>query len=245
MLVLSDNSKVKFKKNHLNTFGLYHGLPEQGGTCPGATVGEGGCLSVRNGLLRKTCYVEKLTQIYPAFANRIKNNSSMLVGKSKDEMIAALSETVAAFVKKSKDKLYFRLHTSGDFFSLEYAEAWAEVIRKYSNVRFWAYTRSFVGEANFVAPLIGLPNLSLYLSCDPNNYEEASKVFESYKDAMPSLGMAWLGDNAPDTESNRWVKCPANSGKINSTEDAGACSKCRLCVDRFKNRTKNIQFDLS
>lgn len=245
MLVLSDNSKVKFKKNHYNTFGLYHGLPEQGGTCPGATVGEGGCMAIRDGLVRKTCYVEKLAQIYPAFANRIRGNSDMLVGKTKEEMVVLLEATVNSFVKKSKDNLNFRLHTSGDFFSLEYAEAWAEVMKKFPNVRFWAYTRSFIPAANYVAPLIGIPNLSLYLSCDPNNYEEAEKVFDQYKDQMASLGLAWLGADAPNTEKNRWVKCPANSGKIKNEDTKGACAKCRLCVDRFKIRTKNIQFDLT
>lgn len=245
MIVLSDNSKVKFKKNHYNTFGLYHGLPSEGGTCPGATVGGGGCMSTRDGLVRKTCYVEKLAQIYPAFANRIKSNTEQLVGKSKEEMVQILEETISNFVKKSKDNLNFRLHTSGDFFSLEYAEAWAEVMKKFPDVRFWVYTRSFVASANYVSPLIGIPNLSLYLSCDPNNYDEAVKVFDNYKDQMASLGLAWLGDNAPDAEKNRWVKCPANSGKINNTADKGACAQCRLCVDRFKIRTKNIQFDLT
>lgn len=244
MLVLSDNAKVKFKKNHYNTFGLAHGLPENGGSCPGATTGPGGCLAVRDGLTRQTCYVAKLAQIYPAFGKRISDNLDLVRNKTKDEMITVLTSTINHFVRKSKDNLVFRLHTSGDFFSLEYAEAWAEVMKAFPQVRFWAYTRSFTENAQFITPLIGVSNLSLYLSCDPNNYAEAMKVFDTYKGSMPSLGLAWLGENAPEQAQNRWVKCPAVSGKVKGTADKGACASCRLCVDRFVIRTKNIQFDL-
>lgn len=220
-----------------------YGLPENGGTCPGATKGVGGCLDVRDGLKRQTCYMAKIVTIYKAVGNVLMQNTEALQGKTRAEMEVILDETVAAFVKKSdKQKLFFRLHYSGDFFSLDYAKAWASVIKKYPNVRFWVYTRSFTEKNNYVEPLLGLCNLSVYLSCDTDNFNRASELYEKLKDQHSNLGLAWLGDVAPDPAKFRWVKCPEVTGKIKNTDGEGACSKCRLCVDNYKIRTKNIQF---
>lgn len=240
MLKLTDNRKTSFKKNHMNTFGLMYGLPENGGTCPGATLGKGGCLDVRDGLKRQTCYMAKITAIYKAVGNVLESNTLMLQGKTVEEMEAVCSSTIDAFIKKNKgNDLYFRLHYSGDFFSLEYAQAWAKVIAKYSHVHFWVYTRSH----DFIDPLLGLDNLTVFLSCDPSNYGETSKIFEAKKEQHKNLGMAFMGNDAPNPDINRWVKCPEITGKVKN-DDSGACSKCRLCVDNYKIRVKNIQFPI-
>lgn len=218
-----------------------YGLPENGGTCPGATTGKGGCLDVRDGLKRQTCYMAKVVAIYKAVGNVLSTNTAMLSGKTVDEMEAVCKATVEEFIKKNKgDDLYFRLHYSGDFFSLEYTEAWARVISQFPNVRFWVYTRSH----EYIDPLLGLDNITVFLSCDPSNYDKVSKIFEALKDKHPNLGMAFMGNDAPDAKNNRWVKCPEITGKVANTDDAGACSKCRLCVDNFKIRVKNIQFPI-
>src|SRR4051812_7210748 len=95
-LFLTDNSKTKFKKNHRNTFGLMYGLPENGGTCPGATEGKGGCLEIRDGNKRPTCYMAKVVQIYKAVGTRLTENTEALVGKSLEEMESVLTDTVEA-----------------------------------------------------------------------------------------------------------------------------------------------------
>lgn len=218
-----------------------YGLPENGGTCPGATTGKGGCLDVRDGLKRQTCYMAKITMIYKAVGNVLQSNTEMLQGKSVDEMEAVCRETIEAFIKKSKGTdLYFRLHYSGDFFSVEYAEAWARVVKAYPNVRFWVYTRSH----GMIDPLLGLDNITVFLSCDPSNYEDTKVIFEAKKEKYKNLGMAFMGNDAPAQDENRWVRCPEITGKVKNTNDAGACSKCRLCVDNYKIRVKNIQFPI-
>lgn len=240
MLKLTDNRKTSFKKNHMNTFGLMYGLPQDGGTCPGATTGKGGCLDVRDGHKRQTCYMAKVTAIYKAVGNVLQANTDALKGKSVEEMEKVCSDTMDAFIKKSKNvDLFFRLHYSGDFFSKDYAQAWANVIRKYPQVRFWVYTRSH----DVIDPLLGIDNLTLFLSCDPSNFDKVKPIYEALKDKYPNLGMAFMGNDAPDAKENRWVKCPEISGKV-TNEDSGACSKCRLCVDNFKVRVKNIQFPI-
>lgn len=218
-----------------------YGLPENGGTCPGATTGKGGCLDVRDGLKRQTCYMAKVVAIYKAVGNVLNKNTEALQGKTIDEMEYECNETVENFILHNKgENLYFRLHYSGDFFSLEYAQAWARVIRKYPQVRFWVYTRSH----NLIDPLLGLENITIFLSCDPSNYKATVELFNLHKEKHRNLGMAFMGNNAPDQAENRWVKCPEITGKIKNEDTAGACSKCRLCVDNYKVRVKNIQFPI-
>jgi len=236
---LTHNGKTKFRKTHTNTFGLMYGLPENGGTCPGATTGKGGCLDVRDGLKRQTCYMAKITAIYKQVGNVLQSNTALVQGKSLEEIKTVCRETIQAFVQKSKNQdLYFRLHYSGDFFSEDYTKAWAAVIKEFPNIRFWVYTRSDL----FVEHLLGINNLTVYLSYDPSNFDKMLAVYLKHKDANNNLGMAWLGNEAPDPDIYRWVQCPEITGKVKNTSDAGACSKCRLCVDNYKIRVKNIQF---
>lgn len=238
-LKLTHNGKTKFWKNHKNTFGLSYGLPENGGTCPGATTGQGGCLDVRDGLKRPTCYMAKITQIYKAVGNVLRENTAQVSGKTIEEIKTVCRETIQAFILKSKgEDLYFRLHYSGDFFSKEYTQAWAEIIAEFPDVQFWVYTRS----DEHAELLLGIKNLTLFLSCDPVNFDKMLAIYERNKDNHPNIGMAWLGVNAPDPAKYRWVKCPEITGKVKNTDEVGACSKCRLCVDNYKIRVKNIEF---
>ena len=242
MLKLTDNRKTSFKKNQYNTFGLMYGLPENGGTCPGATTGKGGCLDVRDGLKRQTCYMAKITAIYKAVGNVLATNTAMLQGKTVDEMETICKATITEFIRKSKNAdLYFRLHYSGDFFSVEYAEAWARVIRDFPQVRFWVYTRSH----DMIDPLLGLDNITVFLSCDPSNFEKVQKIFNEKKEKHKNLGMAYMGNDVPKLEgSDRFITCPEITGKVKNTDTVGACAKCRMCVDNYKIRVKNIQFPI-
>jgi hypothetical protein len=242
MIKLSSNSKTKFSKSQKNTFGLLHGLPKNGGTCAGATCGKGGCLDTRDGLKRKTCYVEKITQIYKNVGKTLLYNTEFFVNKNADECYNVIKRTVSIFVRKNQGKLFFRIHWAGDFMSLAYAEAWAIVIAEFPQVRFWVYTRSFRPGANFIQPLIGLDNLSLFLSCDPNNVADAKEIYDTNKELVPGLALAWMGDTDPGLKDVKFVVCPETSGKVKSTKDKGACAKCRLCVDNYVKRVCNIRF---
>jgi hypothetical protein len=236
-LKLTDNSKTKFKPNHRNTFGLNFGRPDTGGTCPGATKGAGGCLCLKKeGGKVATCYMAKLVKVWPSVGKSLQSNTDLIQDKTYKEMVDILTLTVEEFItKNSGENLYFRLHYSGDFFSKTYAKAWVEVIKKYGNVHFWVYTRSFD-----CAPLfVDIKNVTIFLSVDPVNYKKGLAVYEKYKD-VNNLGMAWMGNTPP--VSQRWVTCPETSGKLKNTAERGACGKCRLCVDNYVTKVKNIQF---
>ncbi len=222
----------------MNTFGLMYGREATGGTCPGSTLGGGGCLEVKLGRKLHTCYMSKVTAIYPQVKASLEANTAMLIGKPQVELEEILDNTVKEFIKKNKgDKLFFRLHYSGDFFSEEYTKAWKQVMLRFPQVQFWAYTRSLWA----VQFLRDIPNLTLFISVDPVNQKLAFAIYEKNKD-QTNIGLAWMGNTSPP--EYKFVKCPETSGVIKNEKDKGACSKCRLCVNNYKSRVRNISFNI-
>lgn len=238
MLHLTDNSKVKFYSEHCNTVGFNPGLPQHGGTCPGATSEKGGCLALKKvGGKQLTCYMDTVIKIYKDVGKWLAFNTSMLAGKSFDELFAVFDSTIAEFVKKDKGRApCFRLCYSGDIKTVDEAKAWAAVINKYADVKFWVYTRSF-----FAVPILAeCKNLALYISADPVNYLEAQELSAKYA-GYNNVGIAFMGNTPP--VSKRWVPCPEITGKVKNKPKLGACAQCKLCLtysDKIKLR--NIQF---
>ena len=66
-----------------------------------------------------------------------------------------------------------RIHAAGDFDSVAYIEWWIDVVRAHPDVRFWAYTRSWVID-DLLPALERLrvePNVQLFASTDPGMAE--------------------------------------------------------------------------
>lgn len=230
---LTNNSKVRFFDGHNNTFSLTQGPPEEGGTCPMATAGEGGCL--------KVCYDKNLRKLYKKYAAVEDANTSKVIDASLDRMYRVIKNTVLKWLLNGgQSRPYFRIHTGGDFFSENYASAWAKVIEETPEVRFWAFTRSL-----FAVPILAeCKNLTLMLSCDPVNRENMLKVYSAYKE-YPNVAIAWMGSSFPSEVDDRdQLDCPEVTGKIKKLKDIGACARCRVCVDRrLKNgKTRHVRF---
>lgn len=226
---LTNNSKVRWYDYHNNTFSLKQGPPEEGGTCPGATRGPCGCLEV--------CYDKNLRKLYKAYAAVEDYNTALVLNEPKKVMVQIIRNTITKWLLTggAKDP-YFRIHTGGDFFSRRYTEAWAETIREFRDVKFWAYTRTLLA----VPILADCENLTLMLSCDPENREEVLKVYEKFKD-YPNIAVAWMGDNFPEEINDRvYLDCPEVTGKTKKIGSVGACARCRVCVDR-KLKTGKIR----
>jgi hypothetical protein len=231
---LTNNSKVRFHKKHYNTFSLTQGLPINGGSCPGATEGEGGCLGV--------CYDCNLRKLYKAYAAVEDKNLALIKGKSEEEIYQILKSTIDDWkVTTGKLKPYFRLHTGGDMYSLEYANAWARVIKENPGVHFWTYTRSL-----FAVPVLSdCSNLTLMLSCDPVNKTEVLQVYDKYK-SYSNLAVAWMGNDPPELTDKAMLVCPEITKKLKNTKDIGACARCRACIDRplKSGKIRHIQFPI-
>lgn len=132
----------------------------------------------------------------------------------------------------------FRIHTSGDFFSQTYIDAWAKVIQKRKKITFWAYTRSFMFD---FSRLVSLNNFKLWASTDSYNEEEAKKFRDKYDNrVLQAYGPLKHDDPLPDHSFG----CPVTTGKMKT--DA-ACERCKLCLPgeegkRFNRTEKNVAF---
>lgn len=212
--------------NISNAFGLLSG---RGASCPGQTS-----------VCERVCYAGKLERVFKGFGAVMEHNWNAVSNASRAELVESLSALIDEFVakcdKRGKEKV-FRIHHDGDFFSRTYADAWATVIRRYPDVQFWAYTRSFIPGSNVVDILADIPNLSLYLSVDEDNRQWVSVI----RDEFPSVRIAFLADTAAEgadairemTNSNRpGAACPEVMGRIPLiTEKGGACFSCGLCIE--------------
>lgn len=207
-----------------NSFGLPSGL-----SCPGKTDW---CEGI--------CYAE-LSENSAGVRGAMMHNARLLSeAGTVDGMAALLSEMLRRYWKQAarlpaEDRL-FRIHWDGDFFSVDYATAWAKVIRACPQVQFWAYTRSFRPPVDVVPVLAGIPNLALYLSVDEYNVEDAIVQRATY-----DVHLALCAD---DYRTGRWladlidqppkpaIVCPENVGRMPlMTDGRGACVECRVCVD--------------
>ncbi len=209
-----------------NSFGLPSGLAF---SCPGATS-----------FCERICYAGKLEKVYKGVKAIIIHNWNLLkdadeatmtnlIGAMIDEFVIETEKQIAKGVKASFD---FRIHWDGDFFSREYASAWATVIQDFPTVNFWVYTRSFTPETNVIDILADIPNLTVYLSADPVNIDLANAVRIAY----PGVLIATVADTfaeARETIVNSVSKaypCPENGKRIELiTEKGSACIRCGIC----------------
>lgn len=208
-----------------NAFGLPSG---NAFSCPGQTS-----------ICGKVCYAGKLERIYPSFRNVMLSNWEAITQMTPREIRHTLSGLIADFVKEcdkwNADKI-FRIHHDGDFYSRDYADAWAYVCRAFPDVQFWVYTRSFTPGINVVDLIADIPNLSVYLSVDTDNMRYARAITDEY----PSVKLAALMQTSGEAagmirgirEDNRpGAACPENIGRIPLiTADGGACKTCDICV---------------
>ena len=206
-----------------NTFGLPAGKAY---SCPGATAT---CESV--------CYAGKLERVYKGVKAVLLHNWELLKDADYDTMVSLLDEMIIEFNKdcdkKDAPKL-FRIHWDGDFFNDTYTSAWAAVIKKYPDVKFWVYTR-VAAAANM---LKDIENLSLYFSTDKDNKDIAIKL---NKDT--GIKLAYLADTFAIGQADLkemigrvGAKCPENKKAIPLIDKEGsACVKCSLCIDNKAN----------
>jgi hypothetical protein len=201
-----------------NTFGLPSGKAY---SCPGATS-----------VCEKICYAGNLERIFKGVREVLTKNWEQLKDANYLEMYNLLDEMISEFVaecdKRNADKL-FRIHWDGDFFSVDYTNAWADVIKKYSDVQFWAYTRS-----DFAVPLlIGISNLSLYFSADEANNDLAIELKKIWgvKLAYLAKDFATGKSDFEAIQDKSAIPCPENNKKISLISEKGsACVMCSQCV---------------
>jgi hypothetical protein len=216
--------KTQVRSSQKNTFGLLPGLPEDGGTCPGATGGCAGCLSKPNGRKTSICYVDRLMRGRKAIGRVLKSNTELFSEAIYSEKVLLLLREFKRFYetetkRKSCDsELWYRIHWAGDIPDPEYAHALREAIEVFPFINFWGYTRSFFS----VPMLAGLKNLRWYISLDDENRQEGLEVYNQFSD-RGNIHLCWMRETCPDG----FRPCPVDSGRM---ELEYACQQCRLCL---------------
>lgn len=208
-----------------NSFGL-----PSGSSCPGKTSF---CTS---------CYGDRAERAMNGVSELLEYNLELLTTTADAygvEGMAALLQNMILRYRAHNDRVrmppedrIFRIHWDGDFFSTDYAEAWALVIKHNRAVQFWAYTRSFHGDVDVTPILAGLPNLALYLSIDADNAAAGHQALAAH----PSLLAAYCAVDyqtaralAPERPLTP-VPCPENTGRLALMDDGrGACVTCGIC----------------
>jgi hypothetical protein len=210
-----------------NSFGLPAGRSY---SCPGATAS-----------CQRVCYAGKLEKLYKGVQQVLTDNLEQLTGVDVEGMVKLLAEMIDGFradCNRAEGRgatvpRDFRIHWDGDFFSLPYAHAWADVIRTNSDIRFWVYTRSFDPASLDVLPaLAALDNLALYLSVDPDNLAAAKAARRRH----PWVRWAYLAETFADGRADlaglpgKRYPCPENGKRIPLISEKGsACIRCGVC----------------
>jgi len=225
-LKLSCDSKVRFYKTQHNSLGLLPGPLSRGGTCPGCTMGNGGCFE-RSGKTR-TCYAYKLVRAWTNVRNALTNNTRLINETSGKQLVDLLAGAFKQFAGRNPaPRNWFRLFWSGDIPNKKFARALRKAVDMTPEVNFWMYTRSF----DCVKYLAGCPNLRVYLSLDQVNRQ---KGLITYVDIpvpkRKNISISYMGA----TNDLRLKPCPADEGKLKTV---GACAKCGQCL-----RGSNVWF---
>jgi len=144
----------------------------------------------------------------------------------------------------AEDPRFFRIHDSGDLYSLPYTWAWIEVARRLPHVRFWAPTRMWMFA----------PFLRAFETAPPNFAIRPSALH--FRDDAPVIpGMAGGSTAAASRLPNHW-NCPA------MRHDRGSCigalpfgdpdarwrralpkdeTACRVCWGGFPERSTKAE----
>jgi hypothetical protein len=87
------------------------------------------------------CYAASQEAVYSNTRNQRHNNFDLLLSKkTSDEMADLIVDSIQAEIPM-REKI-FRIHSSGDFFNLQYLQAWIKVAERMPNIKFYAYTKS-------------------------------------------------------------------------------------------------------
>lgn len=186
-------------------------------TCPGATV-----------TCKRVCYARKSRYLFDAVQERLKWNLEQAM---RDDFVDRMVMEI-----RRKGCLVVRVHSSGDFFSAEYAEKWLEIMRR-CKAKFYWYSRSHavIAIADVFKQMAKLKNVRGWYSID--------KDTSSPPEVPPGIRLAFLQTDAkePVPKSDlvfrirklRRLSLPISTACPNERPEGklagitcGSCSKC-------------------
>jgi hypothetical protein len=119
----------------------------------------------------------------------------------------------------------FRIHVSGDFFNVQYLDAWNRIAKRNPAVKFFAFTKQFDVLRNYIANIKLAKNLSIILSAwIPDKFT----TWLPPEDLRKKFPVAWITDK---TAQSQWYIAQYMDG-IDVCE--GNCETCGKCFSRKK-----------
>lgn len=175
-------------------------------TCPASTP-----------MCRQKCYAMKAQRMYKATrAMRDENYHEAQKIDFIPNMIQAIQDKLNR--KKYQNKtVYFRIHSSGDFFNIFYFTDWLTIINNFPQVNFTAYTKS-LHDVKFFAHELPT-NFKLFYSVFPDTNPEYIAIAKHYN--LPIFYAVQAGEYNQLQENN--VKCEMD------------CKICKNCYDKSQN----------
>lgn len=128
--ILGYNEKMKITEaEHPELMFRCFSLPACATCCPNA------------GKCKEGCYAKKGRMACPTAQNAYYENYDMVVDGSLWKQLDAEITVLECKAEREHKQLRIRVHDSGDFFSVEYANRWMDVMRNHPDVVFYAYTK--------------------------------------------------------------------------------------------------------
>ena len=156
------------------------------------------------------CYAKKCTRFDNVYMAYLRNT----ISAKRDARGTVAEVETQLFGGRKHAPQYFRIHDSGDFFSLEYFTAWAELAKRHPETRFYAYTK----EADIVNAY-GVDNL-------PDNFTLLCSPWAGYCDAIADLPQ-FIYDDGSNPEIAKLPHCPAVDK--NGKRTGVTCAQCGYC----------------
>jgi Gene product 88 len=129
-----------------------------------------------------------------------------------------LKDVIVEQLRSSPQPNAVRIHSSGDFFSIEYIQFWLEIASAAPLTSFWAYTRSWT-----------MPDLVPYLETLRN--QPNVELFASWDSTMPAPPPVWRlsiitdpGFVPAEAQHANPIVCPEQTG------DSPNCASCGYCA---------------
>lgn len=158
------------------------------------------------------CYAVKAERMYPdCLPCRERNLKSSLSDSFVDDMKKLISRRIRHPVYKRAEKIYFRIHESGDFYSQSYFDKWVDIATAFPGVTFLAYTKSlkFVLNSKKTRPANLIIRYSLWDDSPAEDAKKGCEMFPTYT--------AWeMTAEQVKALGNRYCDC----------KDCGTCGKC-------------------
>jgi len=181
------------------------------------------------------CYALKHRYRFPNVQTRLEAN--MAARLHLQDWIASVTAQIAMHRIKA-----VRIHTSGDFDSAAYVDAWRAIAKARPKTRFYAYSRSWsvddLAMRSSLRAFARLKNAQLWLSFDrsmetPPRWADCKRAYMAVDDTdIPAKGSADMVFRVRrKTKAVRIggiVVCPAERERAAKA----TCETCRLCIDR-------------